>query len=97
MNKQDVKGGANRTWGGGQTLCPGRFFATAEITSSVALMVARFDIDPIGGKEWVWPGKDEYSVATSIHPPKGDVRVRVKEREGWMGDVWRFRFAEGSE
>ena len=40
MGKSDVKAGANRTWGGGQTLCPGRFFATAEITCSVAMMVS---------------------------------------------------------
>ena len=40
MGKSDVKAGANRTWGGGQSLCPGRFFATAEITCSVAMMVS---------------------------------------------------------
>ena len=97
MDKEDIKGGANRTWGGGQTLCPGRFFATAEITSSVALMIARFDLEPIGGKGWIWPEKDEYSVATSIHPPKGDVTVRVREREGWSGDRWKFSFAAGCE
>ena len=88
-------GGANRPWGGGQTLCPGRFFATAEITGCVALMVARFDMEMVGDKGWVMPEEDAYSVATSIHPPKGDVRVRIREREEFEGDEWAYRFVEG--
>lgn len=39
MGKSDLKAGANRSWGGGHTLCPGRFFATTEVTSSAAMMV----------------------------------------------------------
>ena len=91
----DVKAGANRTWGGGQTLCPGRFFATTEITSSVAMMVARFELQPVGdGRRWVIPKQDRNSVASSIHPPKEDVKVKVTEREEYKGDQWVFRFAE---
>jgi len=96
LGKSDVKAGANRTWGGGQTLCPGRFFATMEITCSVAMMVARFDVVPVGnGGKWVVPERDGNNIASSIHPPKGDVRVRVGEREGFGGQRWAFRFAEG--
>jgi cytochrome P450 len=35
---------AFRAFGGGKTLCPGRHFATTEITALVAMLVARFDI-----------------------------------------------------
>ena len=85
--------GAYRAWGGGQTLCPGRFFATTEITAAVAMVVARFEIEPVGGK-WTFPKVDGNRVASSIHPPSEDVRVRVTEREGWRGETWGFRFAE---
>lgn len=95
MGKTDVKAGANRTWGGGQTLCPGRFFATMEITCSVAMMVARFDLQPVGnGGRWVIPKQDGNSVASSIHPPKTDFKVTVAEREEYRGDQWAYRFAE---
>lgn len=39
--------GAYRAWGGGQTLCPGRFFATTEITAAVAMVVMRFEMAPL--------------------------------------------------
>lgn len=67
-----------------------------EITCSVAMMVARFDVVPVGnGGKWVVPERDGNNIASSIHPPKGDVRVRVREREGLRGRRWGFRFAEG--
>ena len=94
-----VHPGAYRAWGGGQTLCPGRFFATTEITSAVAMVVMRFEMEAVDGKggkgEWVFPKVDGNRVASSIHPPSRDVRVRVREREGWRGDEWGFKFAEG--
>lgn len=91
-----TKAGAYRAWGGGQTLCPGRFFATTEILGSVAMIVMRFDTRPVkGGGEWVMPRANTGNVAASIQPPKEDVRVRMSEREGFGGDEWGFRFAEG--
>lgn len=95
MGKSDIKAGANRSWGGGQTLCPGRFFATMEITCSVAMVVARFDLQSVeNGGKWVLPEQDETSIASSIHPPKTDIRVKIKEREGYRGDEWAYKFAE---
>lgn len=91
-----VHPGAYRAWGGGQTLCPGRYFATTEITSAVAMVVMRFEIEPVGRNgEWVFPKVDGNRVASSIHPPSRDVRVRIREREGWRGDGWGFKFAGG--
>lgn len=102
--------GAYRAWGGGQTLCPGRFFATTEITSAVAMVLMRFDIEPVspvnggngkgkergnGKGEWVFPSVGGNRLVSSIHPPREDVRVRVCEREGSKGDEWEFGFAEG--
>lgn len=96
-----VHPGAYRAWGGGQTLCPGRFFATTEITAAVAMVVARFEIEPVDAKggrvKWRFPKVDGNRVASSIHPPSEDVRVRVTEREGWRGEEWGFRFADTRE
>lgn len=90
-----MKAGANRTWGGGQTLCPGRFFATMEIVASVAMVLGRFELVPVeGGEEWKIPRADGSSVASSIHPPKTDLKVGVREREGFEGDEWAFKFAD---
>ena len=94
-NNKAPPAGAYRAWGGGATLCPGRFFATKEISSILAMMIVRFDIEPSGsGGQWVWPETQSGRIASSIHPPKGDVRVRVKAREGLVGD-WKFGYAEG--
>ena len=90
----NTKPGAYRAWGGGQTLCPGRFFATTEIVSAVAMVVLRFDMEPADGKGWKMPETDTTKVASSICPPKGDVKVRITEREEYKGDQWGFAFAE---
>ncbi|KAL9134788.1 MAG: hypothetical protein Q9175_004026 [Cornicularia normoerica] len=94
-----VHPGAYRAWGGGQTLCPGRFFATTEITSAVAMVVMRFEIEAVDRKgrrgDWVFPKVDGNRVASSIHPPSKDVRVRIRERDGYKGDEWVFKFADG--
>jgi len=48
-----IRPGTFRGFGGGITLCPGRHFATAEITSVVAMLAARFEIRPVDeGKGW---------------------------------------------
>lgn len=42
-----------RGFGGGTTLCPGRHFASTEIFAFTALMVLRFDMQPVDGQ---WKG-----------------------------------------
>ena len=94
LKDTNTKPGAYRAWGGGQTLCPGRFFATTEIVSAVATVVLRFDMEPADGKGWKMPKTDTTRVTNSICPPKEDVKVRITEREGCRGDQWGFAFAE---
>ena len=69
------------------------------------MVVMRFEIEPVDvdgdvdagrGGRWVFPKVDGNRVASSIHPPSRDVRVRVREREGWRGDEWVFGFAGGA-
>ncbi|KAL8656292.1 MAG: hypothetical protein Q9226_002711 [Calogaya cf. arnoldii] len=85
-----------RTFGGGATLCPGRHFATAELCAATAMMVMRFDMEPVdNGDVWVIPRYKYGKVASAVPPPDSDVRVKIKTRK-WMEDVrWKFGF-EGS-
>ena len=97
--KHDSKGakarlhpGAFRAWGGGSSLCPGRFFATTEITSVLALFVARFEVSPADGGNLVIPQTEHSRVASSMHPPASDVKVKVSPREGFDGRGWKYTF-----
>lgn len=52
---------------------------------------------PVGSEEgegawdgFVMPDAEGNRVASSIFPPRGDVSIRVKVREGWEGDEWCF-------
>lgn len=77
-----------RGFGGGATLCPGRYFASTEITAFVALMILRFDIKPVSGK-WVRPTTDKAGMQATVPPPDTDVEVEVTLREGELaGKQW---------
>ncbi|CAO1603593.1 hypothetical protein XANCAGTX0491_007175 [Xanthoria calcicola] len=85
-----------RTFGGGTTLCPGRHFATAELCAATAMMVMRFDIEPVdNGGVWVIPRYQYGRVASAVPPPDRDVKVKINTRKGMENVRWRFGF-EGS-
>ena len=87
-----IKPGAFRGFGGGTTLCPGRHFAMAEITSALAMLAMRFDILPVAKKEeWKKPMHSRNHGATSILPPEKDIRVRITRKDGvGKEDKWRY-------
>lgn len=87
-----IPASAFRAFGGGTALCPGRFFATTEILSLVAMLVLRYDIAPVGGK-WNVP-KGRSHIITSVLSPEQDVEVTVTEREGYEHVVWDFVLTE---
>lgn len=80
---------AFRGFGGGATLCPGRFFASGEVTSLMALMVLKFDME-VTTCEWQDVKPDGGNMTLSVAPPLGQVRVRVRERETWKGRTVRL-------
>ena len=89
--------GAFRAWGGGTTLCPGRFFATAELTCILAMMVVRFDIKPVTDNgEWNWPEAAHNRVSSTVHPPRNDVKVTIRTRKGYVGDMWAYAYADAA-
>lgn len=83
-----IPASAKRTFGGGSSLCPGRYFAMNEITSVLIIMVLRYNIEPIEGK-WKTP-KARHHISTSILTPVDDVRVRVLPREEVRDVSWTF-------
>ncbi|KAJ3047965.1 hypothetical protein HK097_010996 [Rhizophlyctis rosea] len=68
-------------FGGGVSLCPGRFFASHEIKSFVALMLQLFDmevLDPLPGL-----GLNQYGVG--VMAPTGKMRVQITLKNEWKG------------
>ena len=85
-----IKPGTFRGFGGGTTLCPGRHFATMEITSVVAMLATRFEIVPVAAEGWREPKQARNHGATSVLPPEKDIRVRIRVREGFERYDWKF-------
>ncbi|KAI0469688.1 cytochrome P450 [Xylariaceae sp. FL0804] len=75
---------AFRGFGGGTVLCPGRHFASTETLAFIALLIMRFDIQPVGGK-WVMPGTDKAPPSASVAPPDVDMDVDIipRDRRKW--------------
>lgn len=84
---------AFRGFGGGNTLCPGRHFASTEVLVFVALAIARFDFNPVAG-DWKMPGTKQAGAHGTIAPPDpGDeVEVQVQCREDMVGKKWTAVF-----
>lgn len=63
-----------------------------EILALTAVLVLRFDLQPVDGV-WCVPEQKQESLATSVFPPARDVRVRVWKRKGEEETVWGFEMA----
>jgi Cytochrome P450 len=82
--------GAYLPFGGGQSLCPGRFFAQNQILSMCAMMALRYDIGPRSGG-WVHPGVDDIDPTLIVHPPNQKMFVDVLPRDGLDKGTWTFK------
>lgn len=103
--KQNLTG--YRPFGGGASLCPGRHFVTLEALALAAIMVLRYDIEPLNNNnddddnkkknsgEWSIPPQKQESLATNVFPPAHDIKVRIRRRKGMgMEDVeWGYVMA----
>ncbi|CAG7852636.1 SubName: Full=Uncharacterized protein {ECO:0000313/EMBL:CCA73841.1} [Serendipita indica DSM 11827] len=69
-----------RAFGGGNTLCPGRHFATNEIFSAVVTIFNTFDISLVDPSQSVCPRTDGSTVSTL--PPNKVVLADIKLKEG---------------
>ncbi|KAF3931397.1 hypothetical protein ABW19_dt0201311 [Dactylella cylindrospora] len=64
-----------RPFGGGTTMCPGRYYATQEILATVASLVTSFEWD-LQGQPMPEPNRDKFGGGGL--PPKADVKIRVR-------------------
>ena len=81
--------GAYRVFGGGNTLCPGRYFSVIEIMAFTAIMVLKYDLDPVNQNKWVMPNCHPH-ILTSILTPIEDVKVAIRKRRGYERQTWKF-------
>ena len=93
-NHHQHRPGSFRSFGGGTSLCPGRHFALAEILSTAAMFVMRYDMEPQGGGgRWEEPKMEGNDVVCSIMPPTSRFDVAITTRDGYGrdDDEWGFR------
>jgi cytochrome P450 len=81
--KQFFKGGRRVTtplmpYGGGVSMCPGRFLANGEILQFIALLFERFDMELL---ETELPRLDQSRAGLGILPPLRDIRFRYGSRQ----------------
>ena len=86
---------AFRGFGGETTLCPGRHFATTEILAFAAMMILRFDIEPVSGK-WAAPTTYKASAQNMVPQPDTDIEVKINVRKGYEHKQWTVLLS-GSE
>lgn len=68
-----------RPFGGGNSLCPGRFFAQYEILSMVASLIWRYDMEVVPGQKL--PTANLKALNVGIVAPTHDPRVRISPRK----------------
>ncbi|KAK7920215.1 cytochrome P450 [Apiospora marii] len=85
---------AFRAFGGGQTLCPGRHFASTEIMMLAAVFVLQFDIVPVGGR-WVEAATSRSPSGASFPIPDEDINVHLRPRD--LTKKWHISFSGSGE
>ncbi|TGO45475.1 hypothetical protein BOTNAR_0663g00030 [Botryotinia narcissicola] len=73
----DTVSGSWIPYGGGQQICPGRFYAKQESIGSIAKFMSKFDIELTGNKK---PEPDFKYFSLGVLPPKGKFPARLRRR-----------------
>uniref|UniRef100_A0A669QSV8 Cytochrome P450 family 8 subfamily B member 1 n=1 Tax=Phasianus colchicus TaxID=9054 RepID=A0A669QSV8_PHACC len=68
----------NMPWGAGVSICPGRFFATAEIKLFVSLMLTHYDLELVNDKEEI-PAIDSSRWGFGTMQPVHDIQFRYRQ------------------
>ncbi|KAF2689725.1 cytochrome P450 [Lentithecium fluviatile CBS 122367] len=80
---------AFRGFGQGANACCGKKFALHAISSFVAMLVMRYDIEPVDGV-WVEPGQDGRDTTSQVASPVGRPKVSMVPREDAGKVSWKF-------
>jgi cytochrome P450 len=73
---------AFRPFGGGNTLCPGRHFASYEVLTFVGSILLGFDVTPTT-ETFEVPQMDRSKLPLTSLKPAGDIKVNLARRSGW--------------
>ncbi|CAG7555762.1 unnamed protein product [Fusarium equiseti] len=73
---------AFRPFGGGNTLCPGRHFASYEVLTFVGSILLGFDMTPTT-ESFNIPQMDRSKLPLTSLKPAGDIKVNLTRRSGW--------------
>jgi cytochrome P450 len=73
---------AFRPFGGGNTLCPGRHFASYEVLTFVGSILLGFDMTPTT-QSFNIPQMDRSKLPLTSLKPAGDIKVNLTRRSGW--------------
>ncbi|QSZ33663.1 hypothetical protein DSL72_005231 [Monilinia vaccinii-corymbosi] len=79
----DTVSGSWIPFGGGQNVCPGRFYAKQQAIGSMAMFLSKFDIELIDNKS---PEPDLSSFSWGVLPPKGKYPARLRRRPRQDGE-----------
>ena len=86
-----VHSSAYRSFGGGNNICPGRYFAQTEIMALTSLLVTGFELENVGGKgEYAMPSQEDFKLMMGVIKPGKDVDVSVSRRKGYENVQFEF-------
>ncbi|KAL8722758.1 MAG: hypothetical protein Q9225_000819 [Loekoesia sp. 1 TL-2023] len=85
------KTGAFRAFGGGQSLCSGRHFATLQVMAAAAMILARYDMSFVPGS-WRLGEETCQNLSNAYEMPAREVRMRMAKRAncGRPGEQWAY-------
>ncbi|KAF2656384.1 cytochrome P450 [Lophiostoma macrostomum CBS 122681] len=89
-----VPGAANRAFGGGSSLCPGRHYATSQTLAIAALMVLQYDIKPTNGDEWPTPSAKKTKSVSVVMAPDRQVVFQVQSRPHDESEVQNLQISD---
>lgn len=84
---------AFRGFGGGASLCPGRYVAQMEIISLTAALVCGFDMAPpqsMKAVDWTPAYNGKKSNLTALKPAR-ELHVQIKKRKGFENTQWTLQ------
>lgn len=94
--KGDIRSSV-RAFGGGQSLCSGRFFSFHEVMAIVATLILRFEIKTADGSRWEVPKMNIRAPSLGVGMPMDDLEVVVETRPEFRGVGWEWDLGDMME